>query len=95
MEVTKIKSLLKILIEWGVKNKEYEMILAIYSNFNIGIPVKFLYRFRYSNIMSLNPFLTNSKIINNIYIKKLFELFQKSKYTKLENWNNSYGYKLV
>ena len=35
--------LLKILLKWSLKSKEYEMTLFIYSNFKIGIPVKFLY----------------------------------------------------
>ena len=85
--------LLKILLEWSLKNKEYELTLFIYLNFNIGIPLKFLYNIEYNNVYnSMNSFLNDSKIINDIVLEKLFDLFKRSKYKSLENWNNMYGY---
>ena len=43
------KLLVKILIEWSIKNKNYDMTYFMYSNFNIGIPVKFLYNLEDNN----------------------------------------------
>ena len=40
----------------------------------------------------MNSFLNDSKIINDIVLEKLFDLFKRSKYKSLENWNNMYGY---
>ena len=84
--------LLKILLKWSLKSKEYEMTLFIYSNFKIGIPVKFLYNIEYNNVYSLNSFLNDSKIVNDIVLQNLFDMFKRSKYKSLNVWNNMYGY---
>ena len=84
--------LLKILLKWSLKSKEYEMTLFIYSNFKIGIPVKFLYNIEYNNVYSLNSFLNDSKIVNDIVLQNLFDMFKRSKYKSLNDWNNMYGY---
>ena len=91
-------SLFKILLEWGIKNQEYKLVYFIYSEFNIGVPCKFLYKLPNQNIFySLNSFMNNngSKKIDDKDLEILFSLFLKSKYKKLENWNNCYGYSLV
>ena len=84
--------LLKILLKWSLKSKEYEMTLFIYSNFKIGIPVKFLYNIEYNNVYSLNSFLNDSKIVTDIVLQNLFDMFKRSKYKSLNDWNNMYGY---
>lgn len=90
--------LIKILLEWSITSKEYEMTYFLFLTFNIGIPVKFLYKLPSNNIyFSLDSFITNCdiKYSKDIYLQKLFILFKKSKYQKLHNWNYSYGYKLI
>ena len=90
--------LLKILMEWSVNSKENELLYFIYSNFNIGIPVRFLYKLPDNNIFfSLSSFNSNNDIKNSDDkdLNNLFKLLKKSKYTKLEEWNNSYGYRLL
>ena len=97
MNANKYKLLLKILVEWSMKNKEYCMASFIYTNFKIGIPMKFLYNLPKQNtFFSLSSFInSNDNIkIDDIYLSQLFEIFTKSKYTQLEEWDNSYGYKL-
>jgi hypothetical protein len=86
--------LLKILTEWSLKNKEYDLALIIYKEFNIGIPVNLLYKLPQQNIFySLSSFNTKNEIINyDNTLEKLFSLFLKSKYTTLQNWSNKYGY---
>jgi hypothetical protein len=91
------KLLLKILMEWSINSKEYETVLFIYKTFNIGIPVKFLYKLENKNMFfSLNSFVNNShtKKNNNKELNELFELFKTSKYKKLIHWENKYGYSL-
>ena len=87
--------LIKILIEWSVNSKEYDMLLFLYKNFNIGIPIKFVYKLPDNNIFySLSSFTNNNDIksIADHNLNELFLLFKKSKYKQLCNWNNNYGY---
>lgn len=92
------KTLLKILIEWSLKSKEYDMTNFIYCNFNIGIPVKLIYSLpKQSNFSSLNSFIKGHE---NLYIKdnnlrQLLENFKKSKYKPLKEWDNKYGYSKI
>lgn len=88
--------LLKILLEWSIFSKEYYLTYFIFLTFNIGIPVEFLYKLPDNNIfLSIDSFMTNNdiKYSNDIYLQQLFILLKKSKYKRLEAWNNKYGYK--
>lgn len=88
--------LLKILLEWSFKSKEYKIIHFIYTNFNIGIPNSFLYLLEdKSKFNSLNNFFNEneSKLCEDIYLRQLIIKLKKSKYKVLEEWNNKYGYK--
>lgn len=87
--------LAKILLKWSVENKEYTLTYFLYTNIHIGIPTKFLYLLPIKNIYSsLGDFLTNNNVIytDDYYLRKLLDKFKLSKYTRLNNWNNEYGY---
>ena len=88
--------LLKILLEWSFESKEYEMTNYIYNEFNIGIPVSFLYKLtNKSYFTSIDNFLSssNTKKSENKDFDNLLYSFSKSKYGYLTEWNK-YGYKL-
>jgi hypothetical protein len=88
-------TLLKILLEWGIKSKEYNLVLFIYKSFNIGIPVKFLYSLPDNNrFFTLSSFVKNNDVKNSDdeNLQHLFSIFKKSKYEKLPEWNMCYGY---
>lgn len=92
------KKLLKILIEWSLKSKEYTMANFIYSNFNIGIPVKLIYSLpKQSNFFSFNAFMKGHENLNikDDNLRQLFENFKKSKYKQLKDWDNKYGYSKI
>jgi len=79
--------LLQILVEWSLESKEYELLNFIYLNFNIGIPNRFLYRLPDHNVFySLSSFNSGSdlKKIEDENLEHLFDMFKKSKYTRLE-----------
>jgi len=87
--------LIKILTEWSIKSKEYKLLLFLYINFDIGIPTRFIYALPNHNIfMSLKAFNEKNeyKKVDNKDLENLFCIFKKSKYKKLQNWNESYGY---
>jgi len=87
--------LIKILIEWSIKSKEYNMLLFLYTNFEIGIPARLIYKLPSQNVfMSLSSFNEKNeyKKVDDKYLDNLFCIFKKSKYKKLKNWNESYGY---
>ena len=87
-------SLLKILLEWSMKNKEYHLANFIFSEFNIGLPVRLLYSLPSSNIFySFDTFKSNNELknIDDYYLRELFSKCIKSKYKRLDHWN-SFGY---
>ena len=47
-------ALIKILTEWSMKNKEYQLVNFLFSEFYIGIPVNLLYSLL---IFSLDKFI--------------------------------------
>lgn len=92
-----IISLLKILMEWGVNSKNYDVVYFIYTHFNIGIPARLLYKLPQCNTFnSLSSFLSNnntlSRKIKDEHVKKLIDVIKTSKYKHLKHWNNGYGY---
>ena len=85
-------------MEWSISSKEHQLLYFIYNNFNIGIPVRFLYKLPDNNVFfSLSSFNSNNSTKNadDKDLNNLFKLLKKSKYTKLEEWNDSYGYKMI
>ena len=85
--------LIKILTKWSLESKEYEMLYFIYNEFNIGIPIKFLYKIPDKNVFSsLNSFFDEKD--NKQIDDKLCKLIKKSKYQRLGNFDNLYGYKI-
>lgn len=77
-----------------MKNKEYQLSNFIFSEFEIGIPVKLLYDLPSSNMfLSVNSFTSYNDIknIDDYYLKELFSKFVKSKYGYLKHWN-TFGY---
>jgi hypothetical protein len=82
--------LYKILLEWSLKNKEYEMTNFIYNEFDIGIPVNFLYKL---SDKTLDNFITTSdhKMSDSKHLDELLKSFLSSRYGYLHEWNK-YGY---
>jgi hypothetical protein len=91
------KKLIKILMKWGLENKEYDMVYIIYTNLNIGIPNAFIYQMPKQNCFStIKSALKNNNIKLDFHtLKKLLTTFLNSKWTQLEEWDNSYGYKFI
>lgn len=88
--------LLLILMKWALENKEYELVYNLYTDWGIGIPVKYTYTFKQkNNFSSLNSFLddNNNVFTSNKYLQKILLSFKTSKYIRLLEWNNVYGYK--
>ena len=89
--------LYKILLEWSLKNKEYNMTNFIYNEFDIGIPVNFLYKLSDKTYFTtLDNFITtsNNKISDSKHLDELLKSFLSSKYGYLHEWN-TYGYKKI
>ena len=89
------KELIKILTIWSIENKEYEMLYFLYNEFNFGIPIKYIYKLPDQIFFSsVNSFFNNrdNKKVDDIFLNKLFGLFKKSKYKRLENFENLFGY---
>jgi len=87
----------QILMKWAIKNNEYYMVYILYTELNIGIPNTLLYKLPdKQHFGSVKDFLDTSdtKSTNNEYLNKIFVLFKKSKYKRLPEWRDKYGYKL-
>ena len=88
--------LCKILMKWSLENKEYELTNFIYNEFNIGIPVCYIYKLpSQMYFSSMDDFFNNSDVkkSNDKHLDNLLSTFSKSKYGRLEEWNNKYGYR--
>jgi hypothetical protein len=93
MDYTK---LLQILMKWSLETKNYSMSYFLYTDFNIGIPVKYIYNLTCKNSFnSIESFLKDNetKVVYDNDFQNISSLFSVSKYKKLEEWNNSYGYR--
>jgi hypothetical protein len=92
-------AILKILLEWSLKNKEYYMSYIIFTEFNIGIPTSFLYSISLEkkSFNSINDFLNTSDNIytNNIHLINILTSLKKSKYIRLLEWDNKWGYRYM
>jgi hypothetical protein len=87
-------SLLKILLKWGFETQSYDMVYFIYTEFNIGIPVKFLYNLPSSSTFnSIDSFMRNSELknISDDYLRDILSTIVRNKYKYLEEWK-LYGY---
>jgi len=86
----------KILLKWALHNEEYEMAYLLYTEANIGIPVKFIYDIPSpKKFDSISSFMSGSENRggNNRDLDSLLLLFSRSTYTKLPEWSNAYGYR--
>lgn len=87
----------KILMEWALKNQEYYMAYILYTEFETGIPNSFLYALPDKKTFgSAQEFLETEKCkqSQDKYLNQLFISFRRSKYMKLSEWDNQYGYTL-
>jgi len=96
---SQINLIKQIIICWSLKKQEYQITHCLYTTFNVGIPNRLLYSLPEKNIFySAKSFLTSkdnpSITSDNKYLNNLLELFRKSKYQRLPEWNNLFGYKL-
>jgi hypothetical protein len=86
-----------IMMKWSLEKNEYELALLLF-NLGIGIPSKLLYNyvpvkkdFTVSDVMNMGSETVLSS--SNSYLCELLNLFRRSVWTRLEEWNNSYGYR--
>lgn len=85
-------------MEWALNGKEYYMAYILYTEYGVGIPNKFLYGLETKKLFSsVNDFLTNSDVRTSYdkYLNKIFVTFKHSQYTKLSEWDNSWGYRFL
>ena len=92
-------TILKILLEWSFKNKEYYMAYIIFTEFNIGIPTSFLYSISIEKRVfnSCTDFLNTSDAISthDIYLKNILVSLKYNKYDRLLEWDNKWGYRFI
>lgn len=88
----------KILLEWSFTNKDYYMAYILFTEFNIGIPNFLLYSLEDNKkYNSIKEFINDncSKNINDKYLNDIAILLKKSKYIRLSEWDNKYGYRFI
>ena len=93
-----MNNILVILMKWSLESKEYEMTKFLFKEMNVGIPVNYLYQLSTkSYFSSMDSFLSSEDVrkSNSIDFDELLRLFKESKYMKLEEWNNRYGYRFL
>ena len=87
----------KILMKWFLEHEEYESVYFLYTEFNIGIPVKYLYaipsRNCFSSILTFVSDVDNIGGCNDKDLNQLLCIFPKSRYMRLSEWENVFGYR--
>lgn len=84
-------------MKWAFENKDYYMAYILYTELKVGIPNSFLYKLpAKKTFRSVRDFIETSYNVqsNDEYLNKIFVLFLESKYTRLTNWGNKFGYVL-
>ena len=86
-----------ILMKWAIESKDYYMAYILYTEYGTGIPNSMLYNLPSRHIFSsIDDFKSenDSMFSNDEYLNKIFVLFKSSKYKRLSEWGNSFGYTL-
>ena len=92
------QTILVILMKWAFEYKDYFMIYTLFTEFNTGIPNSLLYSLpSRQSFRSFNDFSrsNSSKSSKDKYLNRIFTLFKSSKYIKLSEWENTYGYRYL
>lgn len=93
MDVNKLS---KILMQWGLENKEYKMVYFLYNNFEIGIPNTYIYRMdQKTTFDNIKDAMENNHTISgkkNVWLQKILDLFPKSRWIRLPLWEGRWGY---
>ena len=94
MKTTKIQEILNILMKWSFEQKEWHSVYTLYTLYNVGIPTRFLYAMRQKQVLTMKDVNDGENIYtNDIHLRHLLCLFSRSWWMRLEEWNNSYGYR--
>lgn len=83
-------------MEWAFNSKEYYMVYILYTEYGVGIPNRFLYQLESKKTFgSVDDFLKTLDVKTSYdkYLNKIFATFKHSQYTKLDEWDGSYGYR--
>ena len=85
-----IDLLLKILMKWSIQNQEYYMAYVLFTEFNVGVPVKLLYEINSRKIVTMTSLHDDSKTIIDRDMLVFMECLKRSKYTRIDGLG--YGY---
>ena len=93
-----ISTIPTILMKWAFENKDYYMAYILYTEYKTGIPNSLLYSLpSKQNFKSAKEFIKDNDTRSSgydTYLSKIMASFKYSKYMRLPEWNNSFGYRL-
>lgn len=87
MDYEKLKS---IMMEWSMKNGEYELAFVLFTQFNTDIPVKLTYALPTRRVRSMTNYKDNTRLI---YDQKFVNAVKSSKYGRLKGGGYGYSFK--
>jgi hypothetical protein len=86
----------QIMMKWSLESRDWETVLVLYKVYNVGIPVKYVYRLPKKNVYnSVSEAIDSNNIelsSDNPHLQELLLLFQRSRWKRLTEWTDSYGY---
>lgn len=91
-----ITNICQIMMKWSLESKDYELVHQLYTEWGIGIPVKYTYMFPLKrSFNSIDSFINNNEVryASDKYLENIMYLFRKSKYIRLDEWEGLYGYR--
>jgi hypothetical protein len=86
----------KVMMQSSLDRRDWDTVLVLYQQFSVGIPNRFLYKLpRKSRFDDLSDALTNNETVavSDKSAVRLFSMFKKSQWTRLDEWDGAYGYR--
>lgn len=86
-------------MKWSLEAGDWDMVHTLYTVYQVGIPVKYIY-----SLPQRKKFTTSSALQNggdvelsthDPKLREVLSLFPRSKWNRLEEWDNSYGYRYL
>ena len=90
----------QIMMKWSLESKEWETTLALYTIYGVGIPARYIYKLPKKKVyLSVADSIQGHNNIelfsDDPHLRELLSLFPCSKWKRLTEWANSYGYSYI
>lgn len=87
------RRLCDVLMDWSMKNGEYDMAYVLFTQFNTDIPVRLTYELPERKVRNMDNYDNDSKIVTSMSLWRLLEICKRNRYGPLKN--GGFGYMFI